>query len=104
MRRRLSGEQKTKTQCGEEGGDLDLEQVRQGRGRSDVESRLRTRRKWINRMKKSDGGREFVRCRLVARILKPRRDGPREDLFATLPPLQAKKALSACVAGVREKR
>ena len=38
---------------------------------------------------------------------KPRREGPRDDLFAAIPPLEAKKALFAlfaCVAGVREKR
>ena len=46
----------------------------------------------------------FVRCRLVARDFEPKREGPRDDLFAAMPPLDAKKALFAFVAGVREKR
>ena len=47
-------------------------------------------------------GLEFVRCRLVARDIKLRREGPRDDLFAAMPPFEAKNALSAQVAGVRE--
>ena len=39
--------------------------------------------------------REFVRCRLLAGDFEPRREGPREDLFAAMPPLEAKKALFA---------
>ena len=46
----------------------------------------------------------FVRCRLVARDVKPKRKGPRDDLCAAMPPLEAKKALFAFVAGMREKR
>ena len=53
-------------------------------------------------MKKDDDGREFVRCRLVRFPANTR--GPRDDLFAAMPPLEAKKALCACVAGVRKKR
>ena len=55
-------------------------------------------------MEKDDDGREFVRCRLAARGFKPTREGPRDDLFAAMPPLEAKKALFAYVPGVREKR
>ena len=51
-----------------------------------------------------DDGREFVRCRFVARDFKPRREGPRDDLFSAMPPLEAKKAFFAQIAGVREKR
>ena len=40
----------------------------------------------------------------MARDFKPKREGPRDDLFAAMPPLEAKKALFAFVAGVREKR
>ena len=40
----------------------------------------------------------------MARDFKSRREGPRDDLFAAMPPLEAKKALFAYVAGVREKR
>ena len=74
--------------------------------RSDVESRQKalTRTKWIDRVKKHDDGFEFVTCRLVARDFKPRREGPRDDLFAAMPPPEAKKALFTYVAGVREKR
>ena len=32
---------------------------------------------------------------------KPTRKGPRDNLFVAMPPLEAKKALFACVAGVR---
>ena len=54
-------------------------------------------------MKKNDD-RAFVRCLLLARDFKPRREGPRDDLFAAMPPLKAKKALFASAAGVRENR
>ena len=40
----------------------------------------------------------------MARDFKPKRDGPRDDLFAAMPPLEANKALFAFRAGVREKR
>ena len=40
----------------------------------------------------------------MARDFKPRREGPRDDLFAAMPPLKAKKALFASAAGVRENR
>ena len=53
-------------------------------------------------MKQGDDGREFVRCRWVAHNFKPTREGPRDDLFATMPPLEAKRALFAYVAGVRD--
>ena len=62
-----------------------------------------TKTKWIDRVKKDDDGREFVRCRLVTRDFKPRREGPRDDLFGAMPPLEAHRALFAYVAGVREK-
>ena len=39
-----------------------------------------------------------------ARDFKPKHEGPRDDLFAAMPPLEAKKALFAFVAGMREKR
>ena len=55
-------------------------------------------------MKKGHDGREFVRSGFVARDFKPRREGARDDLFAAMPPLEAKKALVANVAGVFEKR
>ena len=63
-----------------------------------------TTTKWIDRLKKDDNGKPFVRCWQVARDFKPRREGPRDDLFAAMPPLEAKKALFAFVAGVRERR
>ena len=108
----------------EEGCDLDPEQVRQGReeemncmiktlemfefgSRKDATSRTSktpTTTKRADRAKKDDTGKTFVRCRLVARDFKPKREGPRDDLFAAMPPLEAKKALFAFVAGVREKR
>ena len=45
-----------------------------------------TTTKWIGRVK-DDDGREFVRCRLVARDFKPRREGPRDNLVVAMPPL-----------------
>ena len=42
----------------------------------------------------------FVRCQLVARDIKPQREGPRDDFFAPMP----KKALFAIVACMRERR
>ena len=40
----------------------------------------------------------------MARDSKPKREGPRDDLFAAMPPLEAKKTLFAFVEGVSEKR
>ena len=104
----------------EENGDLDPEQTdKVGRRRrsslgifefgSWEEPKLKTGKaptttKWIDRVKKVDDSREFVRCRLVARDFEPRREGPRDDLSAAMPPLETQKALFAYVAGVREKR
>ena len=76
---------------GDEGGDLDPEQARQGREEEmnlmvkmlkkfdfgswdDATSRtskMPTTTKWVDRAKKDDTGKTFVRCRLVARDLKP---------------------------------
>ena len=67
-------------------------------------ARCPRRQKWVDLAKKDDNGKTFVRCRLVARVFKPKREGPRDDLFAAMPPLEAKKALFAFVSGVREKR
>ena len=55
-------------------------------------------------MKKDDDEKEFVRCRLVVRDFKPRREGPMDDLFALMPLSDAKRALFGNVTGVREKR
>ncbi len=54
--------------------------------------------------KLGEDGKVFVRCRLVARDFKPRREGPRNDLFAAMPPLEAKKTLLALAAGERGRR
>ena len=40
----------------------------------------------------------------MARDFKPKREGPRDKLFAARPPLEAKKAFFAFVVGMREKR
>ena len=40
---------------------------------------------------------------LTGRAMSDGGGGPRDDLFAVMPPLEAKKALFAYVAGVREK-
>ena len=67
-------------------------------------SKMPTTTKWVDRATKDDNGQMFVRCRLVARDFKPKRKGPRDDLFAAMQPLEAKKALFAFFAGVRERR
>ena len=61
-------------------------------------SKMLTRTKWVDRAKKDDNLKIFVRCRLVARDFKQMDEGPRDDLFAAMPPLEA------FVAGMREKR
>ena len=42
-----------------------------------------------------------MRCRLVGRDFKGKREGVRDDLFASMPPLEAKKMLFRVTAGVR---
>ena len=66
--------------------------------------KMPTTTKCVDQVKKDEDGRTFVRCRLVARDFQPLYEGPRDDLFAALPPLEAKKALIAFVAGLRERR
>ena len=88
----------------EEEGNLNPEQIRQGRevemnyivktlgmfeigsweeGRSKA-GKAPTATKWIDRGNNDDDGRDFVRCRLVAPDFKPRREGPRDDLVAAM--------------------
>ena len=45
-----------------------------------------------------------VRCRLVARDFKPKGEKDREDLFAAMPPLEAKKLLFRMAATSRQRR
>ena len=56
-----------------------------------------TTTKWVDRTKKDDNGKVFFRYRLVARDFKP--EGPRDDLFAAMPPLEAKKGWFAFHCG-----
>ena len=58
-----------------------------------------TTTKWVECKKVDDDGKEFVRCRLVARDFKQRREGPRDDLYASMPPLEALKVQLAMVVG-----
>ena len=51
-----------------------------------------TSTKWVD-IDKGAAGSPDVRCRLVARDFKPRGERDREDLFAAMPPLEAKKLL-----------
>ena len=48
--------------------------------------------------------KKFVSSWLVARKFKPKREGPRDDFFAAMPQLEAKKALFAFGARARAKR
>ena len=63
-----------------------------------------TTTKWVEGWKADEQGGRFVRSRLVGRDFKPRREGARDDLFASMPPLEAKKVLFRIVAGVRGQR
>ena len=45
-----------------------------------------------------------MRCRLVARDFKPKGEKDREDLFAAMPPLEAKKLLFRKAATSRQRR
>ena len=38
-----------------------------------------TTTKWVDFVKKDDGGHEFVRCRLAVRGFKPRGEGSRDE-------------------------
>ncbi len=51
--------------------------------------------------KTGEDGKRFVRCRLVGRDFKGKREGVRDDLFVSMPPLEAKKILLRVTAGVR---
>ena len=62
-----------------------------------------TTTKWVEGPKVGEDGKAFARCRLVARDFKPQREGPRDDLFAAMPPLEAKRALFALAAGERRR-
>ena len=101
----------------EEGSDLDPEQVRQGREEEinyiiktlkmfEFESweeatsnagEMPTTTKRVDRNKKDDDGKTFVRYRLVARNFKPKHEGPSDGLFAAMPPLEASHSLRECV-------
>ena len=48
-----------------------------------------------------DNGNKFVRSRLVARDFKPKREENPGEMFAAMPPLEAKKLLFRMAAGVR---
>ena len=57
--------------------------------------------KWVEGYKVEDNGNRFVRSRLVARDFKPKRGEPSVEMFAAMPPLEAKKLLFRMAAGVR---
>jgi hypothetical protein len=59
--------------------------------------------KWVDVAKVDDQGRDVVRCRLVGRDLKPKCERDREDLFAAMPPLEAKKLLFRMLAAERHR-
>ena len=64
-------------------------------------SKKPTTMKWVEGWKADDAGGRFVRCRLVGRDFKPRSEESREDLFAAMPPLEAKKLMFRMTAGLR---
>ena len=63
-----------------------------------------TSTRWVDVVKKNDAGELTVRCRLVGRDFKPKGDRDREDLFAAMPPLEAKRMLFRMAAGMRSIR
>ena len=56
--------------------------------------------KWVD-LNKGTKEKPDVRCRLVARDFKPKGEKDREDLFAAMPPLEAKRLLFARAAARR---
>ena len=71
-------------------------------GRSDVESsKAPTTTKWIDRVRKNDNGREFMRYRLVTRDFKPRGEGRlvRGDATAGGEESNCLHTLQGCVRG-----
>ena len=70
--------------------------------RSDVDSRQGTEHDEMDPLSE-EGPTSVVKCRLVTRDFRPRGEGPRDDLFAVVPPLQAKAYLHS-LQGVRKVR
>ena len=58
-----------------------------------ITSEAPTSTKWVDVRKMNDDGEEFMRSRLVARDFRLRRGPNRPDLFAAMPPQEAKKML-----------
>ena len=76
-------------------GDYE-EATRRGGGRRP------TTTKWVEGWKKDEeSGGWFVRSRLVGRDFRTKGEGVRNDLFAAMPPLEAKKVLFRMTAGER---
>ena len=65
-----------------------------------ITSEAPTSTKWVDVRKMNDDGEEFMRSRLVARDFRPRRGPDRPDVFAAMPPLEAKKIFIMLVAGI----
>ena len=64
-----------------------------------------TTTKWLGNWKMGDDGERFVRCRLVGRDFKTKGGkGEAAELFAAMPPLEAKKVLFRMAAAVRGRR
>jgi hypothetical protein len=74
----------------------DVEECVRETGKAPVTTR------WVDGMKKADG-EEFVRSRWVARDFKVKGERDREDLFAAMPPLEAKKCLFIIAVAMRRK-
>ena len=66
-----------------------------------------TTTRWVEGWKNDDSGGRFVRCRLVGRDFKTKGGKEQEELFAAMPPLEAKKLvfrMTARVRGVRRRK
>jgi hypothetical protein len=65
---------------------VSLEECHRHTGRAPITT------KWVD-VNKGSKERPDIRCRLVARDFRVKGEGPRDDLFAAMPPLEAKRLL-----------
>ena len=63
-----------------------------------------TSTRWVDVVKRDDAGKLVVRSRLVGRDFKVKGERDREDLFAAMPPLEAKKLLFRMAASMNKSR
>ena len=77
------------------GGEVDITECLEMTGRPPISTR------WVD-VNKGSTESPSVRCRLVARDFKPKGEKDRSDIFAAMPPLEAKKLLFRKAVGGRK--